>query len=59
MKKLGIDQWGSTRDEGWNIRSAGEVANAYNKLIKENEKLKEDLSAMTENYEEELENRSC
>ena len=37
MKKLGIDQWGSIRDERWSIRSVGEVANAYNKLVEEND----------------------
>jgi hypothetical protein len=59
MKKLGIDQWGSTRDEGWNIRSAGEVANAYNKLVEENDKLKEDLKSMTEDRDYWCDNTAC
>jgi hypothetical protein len=43
MKKLGVDQWGDFRDEGWNIRSNGEVANAYKKQQDEVRRLREAL----------------
>ena len=44
MKKLKVDMWGGFRDEGHNIPTNGQVANAYNKRVKEVQELRECLA---------------
>ena len=59
MKKLGVDHWGGFRDEGWNIRSNGEVANAYKKLQDEIKRLREGLEKYRGQIDNEGKHSAC